>query len=86
MTKPLPHSTPWKDVPERQQQVLDFIDGSLRRGEGFPSATAIAAHMGWKQPASAADCLNRLAWRGLVKRTGGIGHGLARWEWERNPA
>lgn len=70
-------------VPERQQMVLDFIDEHLRAGKPFPRASAIATHMGWKQEASAHDCLCRLAWRGLVSREGGVGHGKAKWVWVR---
>jgi hypothetical protein len=51
---------------EKQRMVLDFIEAEATAGREFPTEAAIAKHMGWKQPASARDCLLRLRFKGFV--------------------
>lgn len=56
-------------LPSRQAAVLDFIVQQIQDGRRFPAAITIARHMGWSQESSARNCLERLQWRGKVKRT-----------------
>ncbi len=51
-------------LPPRQAEALAFIEAEVDAGRPFPSVSAIAKFMGWKNDVSAYDCLTRLAWRG----------------------
>lgn len=66
----MPMARPSGVLPPQQQRVMDFIHGEIAEGRAFPSDDAIANHMGWKNGASARDCLYRLKWRGVVKFVG----------------
>jgi hypothetical protein len=85
VSQPMPQSKP-AAVPQRQQQVLDFIDAQLKAGKPFPGTGAIARHMGWKAEASALDCLYRLAWRGMVEREASVGVPRSKQKWSRRSA
>jgi Mn-dependent DtxR family transcriptional regulator len=52
-------------LPRRQLELLRYI---RRSRPVFPTTRQMADFMGWKNEASATDCLSRLAWRGYVRR------------------
>ncbi len=58
-----------KPLPDKQQQVYDYITSEVDAGKRFPSMHAIARFMGWKSDSSAIDCLDRLVYRGKLRRT-----------------
>lgn len=60
---------PSREIPPRQAAVLEFIKDKTANGGRFPRLSEIADHLGWQNENSARDCLERLVWRGLLKRT-----------------
>lgn len=62
------YPSPPGPLPKRQAEMLALIDAIIARGKPFPPDTVLATAMGWKNPASATDCLLRLAWRGKIRR------------------
>lgn len=67
------HSPKTKRIPERplpakQAAVYDFIIAKAANGERFPNMREIREHMGWTDDGPAADCLQRLAFRGKLRR------------------
>lgn len=55
-------------LPLRQRQLLEFIDATLRTEKRFPRVAEMRDFMGWKNDTSVYDCLDRLRWRGYVRR------------------
>lgn len=51
-----------------QARVLLFIEAEIRAGRGFPSNEAVAAHMGWKNSASAVHVFQALCGWGCLRR------------------
>lgn len=68
------YQAPPGPLPRRQVEVLALIDARLSKSRPFPSLREIADAMGWKNEASAADCLNRLVWRGKLSRSSSYPH------------
>ena len=48
-------------------KAFDFIKAEVKAGRKFPTATAVAAHMGWRNACSGNDCLMRLAANGWLE-------------------
>lgn len=54
-------------LPKRQAELLAYIDRHLSDSGRMPTFDEMAAAMGWKQSASAVDCVSRLIWRGRMR-------------------
>lgn len=63
--------SPWPargPLPARQAEMLALIDDALASDGRFPTLATLTRAMGWKNEASARDCLDRLVWRGKLTR------------------
>lgn len=52
---------PMKEPPPQRARVLAFIRAEIAAGRAFPTAQAIAAHMGWKTAAGSYHVVMGLA-------------------------
>ena len=57
-----------KGLGKSRRAAYQFIRDEVAAGRGFPSHTAIAEHMGWKNVGSAIDCLSALVRHRLLLR------------------
>ena len=60
----------------RQQQVLDFVQAALRRGQPAPTLREIAAHFGFNSSRAAADHLDALKRKGILESIPGKARAL----------
>ena len=76
---------PERPLPPRQAAVYEYILTRTANGGRFPSMREIREHMGWTDDGHAADCLQRLAFRGKVRRLPAEktrAHPSRRYRWE----
>ena len=76
---------PERPLPPRQAAVYDFIIARTANGGRFPSMREIVDQMGWQDDHSARDCLERLTFRGKLRRVTAEktrAHPAQRYRWE----
>lgn len=59
-----------RPLTNRQREILDYILNSISRNGRFPSYREIGAHFGLTSPATVAQHLEALAWKGALRRNG----------------
>jgi hypothetical protein len=79
MNQPLHPKKDGKSLPPARQAVLDFCRAEIAAGRGWPSFSAIAAHMGYRNPGSARDVMYKLATYDKVLTREQIGSGEFKW-------
>src|SRR5438270_13508767 len=79
MFSPMPQRTPVQDAPkltERQQQILDLVQGAIERTGAPPTRAEIANELGFKSANAAEEHLQALARKGVIELVGGTSGGI----------
>lgn len=61
---------------KRQQQILDFVQQSIKQNAAPPTRAELCAHFGFKSPNAAEDHLKALQRKGAIELLAGVSRGI----------